>query len=124
MSFILHTLNATSDAWFDFGAAMFGQSSLLFAVLLVLELLLRRHVRAALRHACWLLFLLKLVLPPSLVSPTGAGYWLAPKLPVSSGTASTTLRTQLDARFSQTVSRLPVVPNPSVTPVWKTLRRP
>jgi bla regulator protein BlaR1 len=64
---------------------MLIQSSILIAVLLVLDLLLRRRVRAVIRYSIWMLVFVKLVLPPTLCLPTGAGYWLGDYLPVDSG---------------------------------------
>ena len=53
----------------------FVQSSILIGVLLVLEVLLRRRVRAVVRYALWMLVFVKLVLPPTLSLPTGIGYY-------------------------------------------------
>src|SRR5262245_17622304 len=55
---------------------MFWQSSLLIALIYVLDLALRRKVRAAVRYALWLIVLVKLVLPPSLALPTSLAWWV------------------------------------------------
>lgn len=55
------------------------QSTILVALLLLLDLGLRQRVRAALRYGLWLLVILKLLSPPSLLSPTGIAYWLVPR---------------------------------------------
>ncbi|MHC4345541.1 MAG: M56 family metallopeptidase, partial [Planctomycetota bacterium] len=57
------------------------QSSVLIVILLALDLILRRKVRAVVRYCLWMLVLLKLVLPTSLSLPTGLGYWLGDRLP-------------------------------------------
>lgn len=55
------------------------QSTILVGLLLLLDLGLRQRVRAALRYGLWLLVILKLLSPPSLLSPTGIAYWLMPR---------------------------------------------
>lgn len=59
-----------SHAW-----SVFLQVSVLIAVLLVVDLLLRRRVRAVVRYAMWMLVFVKLLLPPALSLPTGIGYY-------------------------------------------------
>jgi beta-lactamase regulating signal transducer with metallopeptidase domain len=55
---------------------MFWQSSLLIGFLFLLDLLLRRKLRPAVRYALWLVVLAKLVMPPSLALPTGFAWWV------------------------------------------------
>jgi beta-lactamase regulating signal transducer with metallopeptidase domain len=55
---------------------MLWQSSLLIGLMLGVEWMLRKRVRAAVRYALWLVVLAKLLLPPSLAVPTGIGWWL------------------------------------------------
>lgn len=55
---------------------MAWQVSLLVLALLVVEALLRRRLRPAVRHALWLLVPIKLLLPPSLALPLAPAYWL------------------------------------------------
>jgi len=50
------------------------QTALLVAVLSLLDLLVARRLRSTLRCALWLLVVVKLLLPPSLQFPTGAGF--------------------------------------------------
>jgi type II secretory pathway component GspD/PulD (secretin)/beta-lactamase regulating signal transducer with metallopeptidase domain len=78
MNLLIETLNGWADAALQFAWPMLWQSSLLIGLLLAVDLLLRRRLRAAVRYALWLLVLAKLVLPPSLAFPTGAGWWLRP----------------------------------------------
>jgi hypothetical protein len=42
------------------------------------DFLLRRKLRASVRHALWLVVLVKLLLPPTLALPTGLAWWLRP----------------------------------------------
>lgn len=64
-------LSATQSGWL-----MLLQTALLVGALLLLDLLLHRRVRAAVRYSLWLLVVFKVLLPPSLLVPTGVGYWL------------------------------------------------
>jgi len=68
-------LNEVGASFCDYAVAMFVQSGLLVVVLLVVDRLLRKRVRATVRYWLWMLVFVKLVLPPSLCLPTGIGYW-------------------------------------------------
>ncbi len=57
-------------------ASIFIQSSILIVLLLVVNFLLRKRVRAVFRYCLWMLLFVKLILPSSLALPTGIGYWL------------------------------------------------
>ncbi|MHC4497510.1 MAG: M56 family metallopeptidase [Planctomycetota bacterium] len=74
-------LNSTGRSFVDFAAVMLAQSSVLIVILLSLDLILRKRVRAVVRYWLWMLVLLKLVLPTSLSLPTGLGYWFGDRLP-------------------------------------------
>src|SRR5206468_2170272 len=78
MNSLVQTLNLLGPQAFQFAWSMLWQSSLLIAVLFLLDLALRRRVRAAVRYALWLVLLAKLVLPPSLALPTSAAWWVLP----------------------------------------------
>ena len=60
---------------------MLWQSSLLIVVVFALDCALARKIRPAVRHALWLVVLVKLLLPPALALPTGAAWWLWPAKP-------------------------------------------
>jgi beta-lactamase regulating signal transducer with metallopeptidase domain len=62
-------------AW-DLAQRMFLQTTILVLGLLLIDLLIGRHLRSALRYGLWLLVVVKLLLPPSLLLPTGAGFWV------------------------------------------------
>jgi ankyrin repeat protein len=81
MEKIISYLNSAGNYFVDFAWPMLIQSSILIIILLGLDLVLRRKVRAVVRYGIWMLVLVKLVLPPSLTSPTGLGYWVADRLP-------------------------------------------
>jgi beta-lactamase regulating signal transducer with metallopeptidase domain len=74
-------LNAIGGRFCSYAGAMFLQVGVLIAVLLALDALLRRRIRATIRYWIWMLVFLKLVLPPSLSAPTGIGYWCGAHVP-------------------------------------------
>ncbi len=77
-------LNEAGESFAGFSLAMLVQSSVLIVILLLLDMVLRRKVRAVFRYWIWMLVLVKLVLPPSLSSPTSLGYWFGDTMPVIS----------------------------------------
>ncbi|MEN6332939.1 MAG: M56 family metallopeptidase [Phycisphaerales bacterium] len=74
-------MNSAGGAFVAFAIRMLVQSSVLILILLILDRLLRRRVRAVVRYWIWMLVLVKLLLPPSLSSPTSLAWWLGDKLP-------------------------------------------
>lgn len=82
MNAIVQTINSTGRDFVNFALPMLIQSSVLIAILLLVDLALRRRVRAFFRYWIWLLVLVKLVLPPSLWSPVSFGTWLGATLEV------------------------------------------
>src|ERR1039458_3887134 len=81
MTTFIETLNHWGDYFLNFAWPMLWQSSLLIAAIFVLEIALRRKVRAAIRYALWLMVLVKLLLPPSLALPTSPTWWIHPSVP-------------------------------------------
>jgi len=81
MSEFIGLLNSAGTVFVGFAGRMLVQSSLLIVALVVLDLALRKRVKAVVRYWIWLLVLAKLILPPSLSSPTGLAYWIGDKLP-------------------------------------------
>ena len=77
MCAIVEWVNAWGEAFGASAGAMLIQSSVVIAVVLLLDQALRRWVRAVFRYWLWLLILVKLVLPPTLSTPYSAGSWLA-----------------------------------------------
>ncbi|MBP7052678.1 MAG: right-handed parallel beta-helix repeat-containing protein [Phycisphaerae bacterium] len=82
MNTIVETINAAGRAFVGFSLPMLIQSSVLIVILLGVDAVLRRKVRAVFRYWIWLLVLAKLVLPPSLGSPMSVGTWFGDKLEV------------------------------------------
>lgn len=62
------------------GIQMTIQVSALIVILALADLALKNRVRAALRYAMWMLVVVKLFLPPGLVSPSSIAYWLVPRV--------------------------------------------
>ncbi|MHC4716572.1 MAG: M56 family metallopeptidase, partial [Planctomycetota bacterium] len=69
-------INVIGESFVDLAGAMMLQVGLLIVILLAVDFAIRRRVRAVFRYGLWLLVLIKLLLPVSLSSPTGVGYWL------------------------------------------------
>jgi beta-lactamase regulating signal transducer with metallopeptidase domain/type II secretory pathway component GspD/PulD (secretin) len=76
---VIETLNLWGAYCARIAWPLFWQSSLLIAGMFLLDLLLRRRLRASVRHALWLVVLVKLLLPPSFALPSGIGWWLRPR---------------------------------------------
>lgn len=108
MNTVIESLNLWGSRFTGFAVPMLVQSSILIALLLILDLFLRKKVRAIIRYALWMLVLVKLILPPSFALPTGAAYWVSdqlPSLPVVKNTTS------VDPAKTATIT----VPLPDVT---------
>src|SRR5213593_1593157 len=86
---MIHALNHLGAHLTGFAFSMLVQSSLLIAALFLLDLALRKKVRAVVRYPLWILVLVKLVLPPSLAAPTGLAYWLPERKTVTASPAAT-----------------------------------
>lgn len=85
MNLLLNNFSAVlndTGRWFcNYGFDIFIQSGILIILLLIIDFLLRKRVRATFRYWIWMLVLLKLMLPPALSLPTGIGHWLGNYLP-------------------------------------------
>ncbi len=80
MDAILEHINSAGNAFVNFAIPMLVQSSVLIVVLLGLDLLLRKKIRAVFRYWIWMIILLKLILPTTLSAPTGPVYWFGDEL--------------------------------------------
>jgi len=72
----LEWLNQWGSRFTGFALPMLTQSAILITLLLTVNALLRKRVRATIRYALWILVLVKLFLPPTLTLPTSVVYWL------------------------------------------------
>ncbi len=75
MDTIISYLNSAGKLFIDFALPMLIQSGILIVILLGLDFILRKKVRAIFRYCIWMLVLVKLILPTTLSAPTGIGYW-------------------------------------------------
>src|SRR5690242_10923819 len=76
MNSLIESLNVWGGRFMDFAPSLLWQSSLLMAVVFVIDFLLRRKIRPAIRYTLWFVVFVKLLLPPTLALPTGAAWWL------------------------------------------------
>jgi hypothetical protein len=83
MGELVHGLNTAGQTFVALAGSMLLQSSVLIVILAVLDILLRKRVKAVLRYWIWLLVLVKLLLPPSFSSPTSLVSWAAGRLPTT-----------------------------------------
>lgn len=86
----LIVLNSIGSGFCNHALSMFAQSGVLIILLIFLDFMLRKKVRAVFRYCVWMLVFIKLILPPTLSLPTGIGYWcgdsLSPKKIISNPT--------------------------------------
>ncbi|MGE5293608.1 MAG: carboxypeptidase regulatory-like domain-containing protein [Solirubrobacterales bacterium] len=85
MSGFVNWMNSTGESFVVVSLRMLAQSGVLILIILVLDLLLRKRVRAVVRYWIWMLVLAKLLLPPSLSSPTSLAWWFGDRLPDAAG---------------------------------------
>ncbi|MHC4426456.1 MAG: M56 family metallopeptidase [Planctomycetota bacterium] len=74
-------LNSLGQGFWDYAAGVFIQASVLIVLLLIIDFMVRKRVRAVFRYCLWMLLFVKLVLPASFTLPTGIGYWLGDYFP-------------------------------------------
>jgi len=136
-------LNEMGGGFCDFAGAMLVQSGLLVVLLLIVDVVIRKRVRATVRYWLWILVFAKLLLPPTLSLPTGIGSWgpeavsiqvpalepmatdavrreaapfPTPKAPTSSALSPTILPSDLNA---ETTSPTPAVVAASTQLTWQ-----
>jgi beta-lactamase regulating signal transducer with metallopeptidase domain/tetratricopeptide (TPR) repeat protein len=73
MNNLTEILNSSGERFIEFAVPMLIQSSVLIVILLAVDLLLRKKVRATFRYWLWMLVLVKLALPPSFSLPVSFG---------------------------------------------------
>jgi beta-lactamase regulating signal transducer with metallopeptidase domain len=74
-------LNNIGQGFWNYAVDIFIQSSVLIILLLIIDLLLRKRVRAIFRYCLWVLVFIKLIMPASFTLPTGIGYWMGDYFP-------------------------------------------
>lgn len=67
---MINALNNLADNWLNFQLTMLWQVTALIAIVWLIDLIIRKWAWPQLRYALWLLILVKLILPPTLTSPT------------------------------------------------------
>ena len=105
MNACVEQINTMGKVFIDFAVPMLVQSSVLIVILLVLDLLLRKRIRAVFRYWIWMIVLIKLVLPPTLSLPTSPAYWIGHKIhnPVSSSQIPEENQTYSYAAYTETL---------------------
>ena len=76
MDIVLELINSAGKGFVEFAWPMLWQVSMLMAILLAADCLLRRKVRAVFRYWLWMLVIVKLFLPTSLSSPVSIGQFM------------------------------------------------
>lgn len=74
---MIQQLNSWAESLLTVGSAHFVQVALMALLLAALDFGFGRRLGPRWRFALWLLFLVKLVLPPNLALPTSPAYWVA-----------------------------------------------
>jgi bla regulator protein BlaR1 len=80
MNAISEHINWAGGKFVEFAQPMLVQSVVLILILLVVDFILRKKLRAVFRYWIWLLVLVKLTLPTSLTSPFSLGYFVGDRL--------------------------------------------
>lgn len=111
MNTVIDTFNLWGDRLIPYAVQLLWQTSLLILLLFAVDMLLSRRVRAGFRYALWMLLLIKLVLPPSLAVPTGAGFWIARSANVPAETEPKKTATIADESFTVSTQVAPLVQN-------------
>ncbi|MHC4298397.1 MAG: M56 family metallopeptidase, partial [Planctomycetota bacterium] len=131
MNATIEQINRTGQAFVEFALPMLIQSGVLILILLLVDLVLRKKVRAVFRYWIWMLVLVKLVLPTSLSSPVSVGRWLGDELAYVDAIPAPAAEPQVDiapmpaAEAAPAMDPLPVetiTRAPAVVPVEPTAR--
>ena len=110
MNTILEQVNSMGKAFVDSALPMLVQSTILIVVLLALDLILLKRIRAVFRYWIWMIVLVKLVLPTTLSSPISPAYWFGDEL------HSIVTGQMFDAEESETRSSITGAPTETYTP--------
>jgi beta-lactamase regulating signal transducer with metallopeptidase domain/HEAT repeat protein len=103
---IVTYVNTGGESFVSFALAMLIQSSLVIAIVLGIDLIIRRRVKAVFRYWLWMLVLVKLLLPTGLSSPTSLMYWIGKELPIPTTPGAVTAKPPIpNAAFDDTVDK-------------------
>jgi beta-lactamase regulating signal transducer with metallopeptidase domain/polyhydroxyalkanoate synthesis regulator phasin len=119
MNTIVEHINSAGHIFVEFALPMLIQSSVLIVILLLVDLLLRKKVKAVFRYWIWMLVLLKLILPTSLSSPLSLGYLFGDKLTyqdLAQSSATLEPTEPVPADISPGMDPLFIQPNPYFPP--------
>ncbi len=122
----IEQINRLGYAFVEFTLPMLIQSGVLILILLAVDLLLRKKVRAVFRYWIWMLVLVKLVLPTSLSSPVSVGRWFGDKLAYVDTIPAPAAELQVDIAPNLVVDIAPIetiTREPAVVPVEPTIQR-
>jgi len=128
----IEQINEAGYAFVEFALPMLIQLGFLVLILLLVDLLLRKKVRAVFRYWMWMLVLVKLLLPTSLSSPVSLGRWFGDELAYVDMTSALAPEPKvgiapepavkvppvIDIRRVETITRAP-----AVVPVEPTIQR-
>ncbi len=104
MNTFVEMLNGAGQWFVGLSVDMLIQVSVLIVALFVADRFLRRRIRGVIRYWIWTLVLLKLVLPPSLISPIGLGRL------IPSAADATAIVTPVESQLGDRVEEMPVTP--------------
>jgi len=111
MNAILERINSMGKVFVEFAGPMLIQSSALILILLLVDLVLRKKVRAVFRYWIWMLVLVKLVLPTTLSSPVSLGFLLPVEFPSlqvtetrTAGDAQPVLPAKMETKVSEPIN--------------------
>jgi beta-lactamase regulating signal transducer with metallopeptidase domain len=115
MNMIIEHINLAGAKFVDFTLPMLIQSVVLILILLLVDLALRRKLRAVFRYWIWMLVLVKLVLPTSLTSPLSMGYLIGDRLEYMDS-AEITSRPQAELVETRTANIPPYIDLSNIRP--------
>ena len=108
-------INEIGGGFCSFAGSMFIQSSVLILLLLIIDFLVKKRVRATFRYWIWILVFIKLISPPTLSLPTGVGNWTGDYFTAGSPAAEKLLDIEQDKPVI--ISSIPQTSEPAETPL-------
>src|ERR1051325_6454794 len=116
MNSLIDFLNAGGERLLQLAWPWFWQSSLLIAIVFLLDYALQKKIRASIRYLLWLVVLIKLVLPPTLASPTGVAWWLRSATPPPPRVQPALQTIGMPSASVPAIRRFPVAPRTAPVP--------